>query len=332
MPGRVTLSVEVELGWGYHDLDRRGPISEGRVAETECLDALLAACDRLEIPFTFDVVGALLLDSWPGEPDGPHADDWFDGVPKTGIDEDPCFYAPDMVRAIDDAAVEHEICTHTFSHVLFDRIPREVAAWELQQAARVHEEFGIEAPTSLVPPRHYRPPADVLREAGIDIVRVTGYLPAPTKAHKLRRLTVEPQPPTPPRLVDGVVETYCAPYTSLTAASLPTDQRSVHPVFRPLPKSVRTRLHERYLNLAVERAIEEDSYTHLWCHLYDMTGDQLAPIVAFLESLAERRDRGDVEVLTMADLDEAVREGGTVAENQRGRRPALIADSGGEER
>lgn len=331
MPGRVTLSVEVELGWGFHDLDRRGPISEGRVAETERLDALLEACDRLDIPFTFDVVGALLLDSWPDDLDAPHADDWFDGVPKTGIDEDPLYYAPDLVGTIDDAAVDHEICTHTFSHVLFGRISREVATWELQQVRRVHEEFGIETPGSLVPPRHYRPPADVLREEGIEIVRVPGYLPAPTKAHKLRRLAVEPQPPTPPRLVDGIVETYCASYTSLTAASLPTDQRPVHPVFRPLPGSVRTRLHERYLNLAVERAIEADSYTHLWCHLYDMTGDQLDPIVAFLETLAERRDRGDVEVLTMAGLNQTVRADGAVAESQRGRRAAL-SNNGGENR
>ena len=34
MTGRVTLSVEVELGWGYHDLRTTDPFSEGRVAET----------------------------------------------------------------------------------------------------------------------------------------------------------------------------------------------------------------------------------------------------------------------------------------------------------
>jgi peptidoglycan/xylan/chitin deacetylase (PgdA/CDA1 family) len=327
----VTLSVEVELGWGYHDLGRTDPFSENRIAETERLDALLSACDRLEIPFTFDVVGALLLDSWPDDLDGPHADGWFDAIPKTGVDEDPLYYAPGMVRAIDDAAVDHEICTHTFSHVLFDRISREVAAWELQQAQRVNEAFGLDPPVSLVPPRHYRPPRDVLVEHGIETLRIPGYLPARTKVHKFDRLLASPQPPTPPRLVDDVVETYCTSFTSLTAASLPAGQLPVHPVFRPIPRSLRTHLHERYLNLAVERAIEADSYTHLWCHLYDMTDDdQFDPIVAFLETLAERWDRGAVEVLTMADLGDAVRADAEPSAREHEAHAAPASNDGGE--
>lgn len=331
MTARVTLSVEMELGWGYHDLGRTDPFSEERIAETERLNALLSVCDRLEIPFTFDVVGALLLDSWPAQLDGPHADGWFDAIPKTGVDEDPLYYAPEMVRAIDDAAVDHEICTHTFSHVLFDRISRDVAAWELQQARRVHEEFGLDPPVSLVPPRHYRPPADLLVEHGIETLRIPGYLPARTRAHKFDRLLLSPQPPTPPRPVEGVLETYCASYTTLTAASLPAGQLPVHPAFRPLPKSLCRNLHERYLDRAVERAIEADSDTHLWCHLYDMVDDdQFAPIVTFLETLADRRDRGAVEVVTMAELDEAVRADDPASARERSVAPA--PDDGGERR
>lgn len=331
MVGRTTLSVEVELGWGYHDLGRTDPFSEDRITETERLEALLAVCDRLEIPFTFDVVGALLLDSWPATLDSPHEDGWFDAIPKTGVDRDPLYYAPDMVRAIADAEVDHEICTHTFSHALFDRISPETASWELRQARRVHEEFGLEAPTSLVPPRHYRPPRDVLVEESIETVRIPGYLPESTNVQKFDRLLLSPQPPTPPRLVDGVVETYCTSYTSLTAASLPAGQLSVHPAFRPIPKSLCRHLHERYLDRAVERAVEADSDTHLWCHLYDMApDDQFDPIVAFLESLAERRNSGEVEVVTMAELDDAVR--GERSQSANDRSVAPVTDGGGETR
>lgn len=323
MTGRVTLSVEVELGWGYHDLGRIDPFSEGRREETERLDALLSVCDRLGIQFSFDVVGALMLDAWPADLDSPHDDGWFDNVPKTSVEEDPLYYAPDMVRAIDDAAVDHEICTHTFSHALFDRISEEVATWELRQACRVHEEFGLDRPVSLVPPRHYRPPADVLEACGIETVRIPGYLSAPTKVHRFDRLLLSPQSPTPPRLVGDVVETYCTSYTSLTAASLPAGQLDVHPAFRPIPKSLRKYLHERYLDRAVEKAIEADSDTHLWCHLYDMSNDdQFDPLVAFLENLAERRGRGEVEVFTMAQLNDAVRGRDSVSCHERERPPA----------
>lgn len=332
MPGRVTMSVEVELGWGYHDLGTTDPFSDGRVAETERLSALLDLCDRLDVQFTFDVVGALMLPSWPEDLDAPHEVGWFDGVPPTGSADDPLFFAPDLVQAIDDATVDHEIATHTFSHVLFDDLPRSVARWELERARRAHEEFGLDPPVSLVPPRHYRPQADVLRAEGIEIVRTPGYLPAPSKSRKLDRLLLESQPPTPPRLVDGVVETYCTEYTSLTAASLPAGQLPVHPVFRPIPVDVRQHLHERYLEGAVDAAVEADSYTHLWCHLYDMANDrQWEPIRSFLQSLADRRDRGEVEVLTMAGLNEEVRRGdGPDGRAKRERPPAVARGSGGE--
>lgn len=319
MTGVVTLSVEIELGWGYHDLQRYDRLSTDGKRELTALDRLLDRCDQLDVPFTFDVVGRLFDDERSSD-DAPHPDGWFDTVPD---DPGMLFYSPEMVGGIQRADVDHEICTHTYSHTICDDVSPDVVAWDLQRAAEVHREVGEPAPVSLVPPRHFTPDRSVLRDAGIEIVRTVGYDPAPTKLHKLNRLLFDPLPPKPPRLVDGVVETYCAPFTTLTASSLPAGAKDELAMFRPVPRAVRQRLHERYLRRSVEKAAEQNSYTHLWCHLHDLANDdQWKPIHSFLGTLADMRDRGEVEVLPMVALNEHVRgRAGDDRERERTRSP-----------
>ncbi|WP_435156813.1 polysaccharide deacetylase family protein [Haladaptatus sp. DFWS20] len=303
MTGVITLSLEIELGWGYHDLGRFDRLSRGRRWETKTLHRLLNLCDELDLPITFDVVGHLLHEP-PVSYDTPHTDDWFDSIPNN---RDPLFYAPDLVEAIQEADTEHEICTHTYSHALCGNIPTHVLEWELRRANEVQQEIG-ETSVSLVPPRHSQPAKEVLRDSNIEIVRVIGNDPAPTKLHKLNRLVFEPQEPIEPRMIDGVVETYCSGYSTLTAATLASGVKPPLSMFRAIPTAVRQRLHERYLIRAMEKAIEQDSYIHLWSHLHDMANDdQWPPIRTFLRSLAEQRDLGTLTVMPMEELNEHVR-------------------------
>jgi peptidoglycan/xylan/chitin deacetylase (PgdA/CDA1 family) len=305
----VTLSLEIELGWGYHDLRRFGKLGPDREPTTRTLGRLLDLCDELEIPFTFDVVGALAHDEVTEVREGPHPDGWFETVADVGPSRPALFCAPDLVGDVRRAAVPHEICTHTYSHVLCGDVPDHVVAWELETANEVLGRFLDDPPVSFVPPRHSPPPKRVLRENGVDIVRTIGSDPAPTKLHKLNDLLFDPPDPMAPAVVDGVVETYCTPYTTLTSSMLPSGQKPPLKMFGPIPRRVRQRLHRRYLDRAVEKAVARDSYTHLWGHLHELGNDaQWRPIRSFLESLAARRDRGEVEVLTMAGLRDHVGE------------------------
>ncbi|WP_164974842.1 hypothetical protein [Halegenticoccus tardaugens] len=52
MSGRLTLSLEIELGWGCHDLGTLDRLSRDGYEETRTLEWLLARCDELEIPST----------------------------------------------------------------------------------------------------------------------------------------------------------------------------------------------------------------------------------------------------------------------------------------
>jgi len=322
--GTVAFSLEIELGWGLIQMGPREGLdrfSPDRRRETETLERLLALCDDLELPISFDVVGHLLLASCEGTHDGPHADGWFDIDPGTDVETDPLFYAPDLVEAIRDAAVDHEICTHTFSHVRCGSVSEAVLAWELSTVKRRHEGFGLQAPTSLVPPVHDPPPSGVLADHGIrtvrraDVLRPPVATPEPPSSLRQRvpwhvnesypyQVLARSHPIEPLVRSDGVLETVSTWHTSLTAPFLPSGRADDPVPERLLPTAFRQWLHARYLRDALRRVTESRDHAHLWSHLFDLSNDaQWAPVASFLRDVADRRDNGDVVVRTMDALE-----------------------------
>jgi hypothetical protein len=310
MGGTITLSIEVELGWGVHDRDGAPHLSSGGSAERTYLSRLLDCADGLDVPITFDVIGHLLESSCDGSHYGPHRDGWFDADPGTDASTDPLFYAPEMVRGIVDRPGSHELCTHTFSHVPCRSVEPETVRWELDRAQSQLRTVTGSKTVSIVPPRHSRPSSEVLREADVEIMRMSRDTSDKSRPARLVELVYGPHPTFEPKLVDGVVETYCTAYPSLTSSTLPSGERKPLAPFRVLPVGVRQRLQRQYLSRAIDEAVETDGYCHLWCHLYDLSNQYQWPVVqSFLEELAARRDRGEVQVLTMAELNDRVRGG-----------------------
>lgn len=311
MVGRVTLSIELELAWGMH---RKGTydgyLSDDRRHETAFLRRLLDRCDELGVPLTFNVVGHLFLDSCDGAHRSPHPDpDWYDADPGTDVSRDPLFYAPDLIEDVCAADVDHEVATHTFSHVNCDEVPEAVVEWELEVARKEHESFGCNAPTSFVAPRHRQCSRTVLSRTGIETIRVPD--PSYRKPDRLVSYWVltRRHPTRPPALVDGVLETYCTPHPSLTTPLLPKGQAPPASHFQAIPRQARQWIQERYLRAALDVAIRNDSYVHLWTHLWDMSNEgQWAPIKSFLETLATYVADGRAETHTMASLSDHVRE------------------------
>ncbi|MGB9963770.1 polysaccharide deacetylase family protein [Halobacterium hubeiense] len=304
----VTISIEIELGWGVHDVGEYPHLSEDGDAERAALRRLLDRCDAVGVPISFDVVGHLFEADCGGDHDGPHRPGWFENDPGTDAARDPLFYAPELVREILDRPTDHEVCTHTYSHVLCGDADRETVAWELDRAQSIHRDVTGEETTSIVPPRHSRPPSPALREAGIEVMRMSRDTSDRGRASRLKELVVGPHPVFEPAFVDGVVETYCTSYPSLTSSTLPSGQQPPLGPFRALPVGLRQRLHRQYLSRALDAAAARDGDCHLWCHLYDLSNDAQWPgVSSFLGELATRRARGELAVRTMAKLNDAVR-------------------------
>ncbi|NHN46529.1 polysaccharide deacetylase [Halostella sp. JP-L12] len=327
MDATVTISLEIELAWGLahiQDADPQDRHSKGRRRETETLERLLGLCDDLGLPVSFDVVGHLLLDSCAGTHDGPYPPGWFDADPGTDSSTDPLYYAPDLVERVRKAEIDHEVCTHTFSHARCDEVSEAVIDQELEHVIDLHDERDLPSVQSFVPPVHAPPPRDVLVDHGIRTVRSpVEYRPpiaAPSHpenalARMMQRIgrlhPVEMVSRTPsvysPAEVDGVVETYTSWHASLSAPYLQNGTASPHLLYRTLPRSVRQRHHRRYLLEGLQSVASNDGCIHYWSHLFNLSNDvQWPPIRSFLEALASYRDRDAVQIKTMAELGECI--------------------------
>lgn len=311
----ATISIEVELGWGLVQYDMLDALSENRQQETETLARLLELCDELDVRVTFDVVGHLFLSEPLDIYDGGHPDGWFDDVPRTGPKTDPEFYAPDLVEMIQDAAVEHELATHTFTHVPAREASEKTLRWELEQVMTVHREVAGAGPRSFVPPNHSKPPVDLLVDAGIQVLRLPdfhaeGVQLTATRAHEAVRILSGRDPLVEPALVDGLVETYVSEHISLASPLLPSGQRPPHPLFGALPAAIRRRLHQRALSRTLSRAVEQGTPVHHWAHLWDLANNQQWPQVeSFLRKLAAVDAEGAVSLRTMGELERYVTQG-----------------------
>lgn len=307
MAGTITLSIELELGWGMHELGAFDHLSKDRSTESETLHRLLNVCEDLEIPIAFAVVGHLLHDSCSGHHEGPHPGDWWSADPGTDVETDPLFYAPELVREITDRSVGHEIATHTYSHLLAEEASVEQLTWELSKVEEAHSQFGLSSPTSIVMPRHQRPDYSVLVEHGIETIRrpIEGYNPSfGNPVSKAWWLFNRSHPTSSLQTTDGLLETTVTPHPSLTAITLPTGRSSPHPVFSAIPKRHRIAQHRRYLADAIDRAVAEESHVHLWTHVYNLANEeQWAPVEATLSHLAERRDKGQVLIRCMNEIE-----------------------------
>lgn len=300
MAGSATISVEIELGWGFHDYADPCDVpelSDDGEKEHEALDWFLSICDDAGVPVTFDIVGHLLLPSCEGNHDGPHPEGWFKRDPGTDADTDPLFYFPEAVEKIRDTEIDHEICTHTFSHVLCDEISNEVLDWEIERAAEVHDDDIV----SLVPPRHRKPSYDVLRKNGVGVVRLTVDKEPPANlARRYIWTLTRDHPLDRPTETNGVVETRTSPFMTLTASYLSRGVSSPHPAYRLIPRRLRQRTHERFLLSGLDAASHEDANVHYWTHLYNMANKaQRKPIRRFVETLGNSEG---MEKMRMSDL------------------------------
>jgi len=307
MSATVTISIEIELAWGHHDLvgGVHEALSEGRRAETEALERLLAACDKYEIPITFSVVGHLSEEHCDRIHAGPHDSNWFAADPGTDVETDPHFYAPDLVTQTRNAEIDHEIATHTYSHVLCDEVNRDVLQWEFDRVRERFTEAGISPPQSFVAPRHRETPVDFLTDNDIRVLRqpFPGYSQPDGKAQTFISTLLRSHPPSFIHEVDGLMETYCTPHPSLTATHLPVGQRPPHPAYRVVPQRIRQRLHERYLRKAVEQAIKRNEHLHLWTHLYNLANRvQWEPVGRLIKYLGEKQSEGVARIVPMEAL------------------------------
>lgn len=209
-----------------------------------------------------------------------------------------------------EAATDHEICSHTYSHALAEEFSRDILKHDLGMARRLHEEHGLPDPTSIIMPRHQEVDYSLLADHGFRTIRrpIEGYGVEKGGLRKMWWLLTRDHPACSIEKVDGIVGTTCTPHPSLTSTVLRNGQRELAWFYRAIPQRVRELLHRRYLKCALGRAIDDDTHVHLWTHLYNSANEtQWRGIEWALEFLVQARDEGSIELKPMRALPEGIK-------------------------
>ena len=306
MTGIVTLSFELELGWGMHDMNTFSHLSDDRTSEETALSRILNSFERNNIRASFNVVGHLFHESCPGEHSGPYPAPWWRNDPGSSHRGNPQFYAPELIENIIESSVDHEICTHTYSHILAEEVSAKLLRHELDMVHDLHQRWGLSLPKSIVMPRHQKCDYSVLSEYGISTIRrpIRGYgKPNINPISKLWWLLTRNHPKCEIKDNDEIIETTCTPHPSLSSTILSTGREKPEPYFRVIPRKVREYLHKKYLIDAINLAAYNGHHIHLWTHLYNIANksqwDVISPVLDYIGEM-ERQEK--IKTVPMRDL------------------------------
>src|ERR1700736_4699305 len=116
MAGKLTISIDLELAWGFWDILTPDILRLSQSAERPICDKLLELFDRYHIPATWAAVAAVLdRASAQGRPGN-----------------EASWYAPEIIERIRAAKASHEIGSHGCRHLYYDRMSAVEAAQDLE--------------------------------------------------------------------------------------------------------------------------------------------------------------------------------------------------------
>jgi peptidoglycan/xylan/chitin deacetylase (PgdA/CDA1 family) len=161
--GIVVLSADFEMAWAFrYSRQQAHHAVEMGLLERQQMPDILRLLDQYQIPCTWATVGHLMLEACARTNGSCHGDmmrpgyfvnrnwqfvsgDWYQHDPGTSVQEDPAWYAPDLVDRILQSPVRHEIGCHTFSHIDFTsrHCPAKLAEAELLKCQQLATERGI---------------------------------------------------------------------------------------------------------------------------------------------------------------------------------------------
>lgn len=298
--GSVIISIDAELGWGFHD--RPNPPMGRLNASREGWRHLLRLLERFEVPATWAVVGHLFLRSCDGvHEEHPAPEGWFRRERNEWSDRPDLRFGGTLVDELLDADVAHDIGCHTFSHVLFDdpRVTRDVVRAELQRAIELGAERGVDY-DSFVFPRNAPGYRDVLTDYGFSAYRGGHSRSSGIRDYAGKIASVGD--PTRVSLIRPSVDEY-----GMVNVPPSLFLFGIEGAVRTAFESVWVDPIVRQAISGIDRAAQEDGSFHMWLHPNNLTAERdVERIRTILEHLDRRRRDSALTVETMSDVAERV--------------------------
>lgn len=309
--GAFVCSIDTELAWGYAHLEDDPSTYEhwesyGRVRDT--VERLLALMDRYDIRATFAFVGRLLIDhSNQAEtsiyPENPQpAAQYFTESRFSEQEFLDRWYAPELIQMVQGAKSEHEIGSHTFSHMIEGEpgYSKSLFEQDLAAAQQHAKSLGLNL-KSLIYPKNRVAHVDIAARNGFSCYRSvpvsrTANLPSLPRRVLQKLDAYLPVPPAVsyPVKRDGIWELPATSYYRHTAGWARWQINYVRAA---------------KLKAGIRRAASGKALFHVWFHPYDIASDPkrlLPPLERAFAEVAKLRDAGRLENLTMGEVAESL--------------------------
>ncbi|WP_323675936.1 polysaccharide deacetylase family protein [Halorubellus sp. PRR65] len=301
--GSVVFSLDAELAWGFPDF---ASLPMDRVdASRDAWSWLVDLFDEYDVPATWAVVGHLFLedcDARHADLDAP--DGWFAHESGALAGRHDVRFAPDLVAAVRNADVAHDVGSHSFAHVPFDHpeTTRELVDADLGRAVAVAADQGVVL-ESFVFPRNAVGFRDLLAKHGFRTYRSAGAPTGTGLARAARKIAAVVDPGRVP-LVEPRVDEYGLVDLPPSLFLFGFEGRA-----RDTLAAAWTDPIVRQATDAIDRAAAGDGVCHLWLHPNNVVDDAgRARLEAIVAHVARRRDQDGLVVETMRDVADRVLE------------------------
>jgi len=292
------ISLDTEMLWGpaggQEGLEQFNLIKRNENKMRNAISTLLDLFEKYNVSATWAVVGHLFLDHCDEETcltkinmsKYGYKKSWYRD-PYSNIEKDPLYYGKDIIEKIINNPINHELGYHSFSHVCFTNIPREMAEGEIKESKKIEKEWNIKF-TSFVFPINEIAYVDILKDNGFKIYR--GKTPnLITNSHDLICKKIEGgiskfiTPPIEPRWDNGIWE--------IQSSMIFFDSQ--------IPQSLLLRF-----KIGLERTIKDKKVFNIWLHpwnlfCYERLTDDLEKMLKYV---SKRRDEGKIDVMTMNEM------------------------------
>ncbi|MFW6003793.1 MAG: polysaccharide deacetylase [Halanaeroarchaeum sp.] len=291
------ISVDAELGWGFHDVE--DPPVDRIEAARDGWRSLVELFERYSVPATWAVVGHLFCDDCDGvHPGHPGSPDWFSAERTVWADRPDLRFGTGVLDALLGSHVEHDVGSHTFSHVVADDewVTRRTFAADVEMGVEAAERRGIGVET-FVYPRNYVAHRDVLAENGFLAYRGPRSLPTSS----VGRLATKLGPAVSSRrvrMVDPSIDEY-----GLVVVPPSLYLYGFEGSLAAFVDRVWTDPMLAHARRGIDRAARTEKIFHLWFHPNNLVDaravDRLEMVLAYLD---RTRHETSLRVETMADV------------------------------
>lgn len=290
MAGSVSISLDLELGWGavgsgmWKSREADGMYDNVRPA----ISVLLNELDICEVTCTWAVVGGL-IDTNPLDSVGHLGSQYkSDVVAFLKNSRESSRDARDIVESIRSKHVQHSFGTHSYSHLRFTDTENvwQVVAADVDHAVRVNRENEIDY-EFLVCPENRVNHVEKLGKTGIKIVRANPKNSAPLN---ISRSAIR-------RLLGNIFRPIAAAEYTKLSENLMLLHSSELVDWGNNQAGIKRPLIERRIRKALSAA-SSGSDIHLWLHPYNLveTKGLLEYTTGLIREIASLRDSGKIEV------------------------------------